>query len=314
MKKRYQAIMALFLSAVLLGLQSTSFASAPVAMLMQVEGTVEYSKDGTKWKKVRRNKLLKADYQVRSAADGSANIVMQSDGSTRQLGADSVAKITESGAEKISGSLSEASSNGTSLLAGVGNRFSSAQRYTTVRRSMNKKGKLKLKTIKKISISSKYPDLVWDNMGAEYSYNVILDGKTTEVAATSDKMVRHKVSGISEGIHQLKVDVLKDGKVVYTPKKESIVQWLSEAEMAKVTTGLAEVGKVAPDNNFFAAYYLNEQGLTVAAMDAYRSYLNDNNDDNDVRPMLIEVYHQLKLKSLKKAEALVYNDAEQAEG
>lgn len=303
----------MLLSITLLGFQAISFAgSGPVAMLMQVEGTVEYSKDGTKWKKVRRNKLLKSGYQVRSGADGSANIVIQSNGSMRKLGKDSVAKITDTDAESVSGSLSEASSNGTSLLAGISNRASSAQRYTTVRRSVNKKKALKLKTIKKIAISSKYPDIVWENMGSEYSYHVILDGKSADVAASEDKMIRHKLEGLSEGAHTLKIEVVKDDKVVYTPKKDSSVQWLSAAEMEKIDTGLAEVNKTAPDNDFFVAYYLNEQGLTVAAMDAYRSYIADNKDDNEARPMLIEVYHQLKLKSLKKAEALVYNDSEQA--
>jgi len=307
-------MISLFLGVILLSVQASSFAAGPVAMLMQVEGTVEYSKNGTKWKKVRRNKLLKDGYQVRSGADGSANIVMQKDGSVRKLGADSVAKIKESGTEKVSGTLSDASGSGTSLLAGVSNRFSSAQRYTTVRRSVNKKKALKLKTIKKINLSSEYPDLVWQNMGDQYSYNLILDGKTSEIAASKDKMIRYKVSGMSEGAHKLKVEVLKDGKVVYTPKKDSMVQWLSAAEMTKVAEGLAEVGKVAPDNNFFVAYYLSEQGLTVAAMDAYRSYLTDNSDDNDVRPMLIEVYHQLKLANLKKDESLIYNDLEQSDG
>lgn len=313
MKKQFKSIGLILLGIVLFSFQSVSFAGAgPVAMLTEAEGLVEYSKDGEKWKKVRRNKLLKSGYQVRAGADGSVNIIIQSSGNTRKLSKDSVAKITDTDVESVSGTLSEPSSNGTSLLAGVGNRFSKAQRYTTVRRSVEKKKKLKLKTIKELTISNKYPDIVWDNMGAEYSYRVILDGKSTDVAASEDKMVRHKVTGLSEGTHALKVEVIKDDKVAYTPKKGSSVQWLSDAEMTKVEEGLAEVTKVAPDNQFFVAYYLNEQGLTVAAMDAYRSYLVENKDDNEARPMLIEVYHQLKLKSLKKAEALVYNDSEQA--
>lgn len=312
MRKQFKYISFMLLSIVLFSFQSVGFAAGPVAMLTEVEGLVEYSKDGEKWKKVRRNKLLKEGYQVRSGADGSVKIIIQSSGKTRALGKDSVVKVTDSGVESVSGTLSEASDNSTSLLAGVSNRFAKAQRYTTVRRSVDKKKKLKLKTIKEIVISNKYPDIVWDNLGSEYSYRVILDGKSTDVAASEDKMVRHKVTGLSEGTHTLKVEVLKDGEVVYTPKKDSSVQWLSDAEMAKVEEGLAEVTKVAPDNDFFVAYYLNEQGLTVAAMDAYRSYLAENNDDNEARPMLIEVYHQLKLKNLKKAEALIYNDSEQA--
>lgn len=312
MKKQFKYISFMLLGIVLLSFKSIGFAAVPVAMLTKVEGVVEYSKDGKKWKKVRRNKLLKAGYQVRSGADGSVNMIIQSSGNTCKLSRNSVVKVTDRGVESVSGTLSEPSSSSTSLLAGVSNRFAKAQHYTTVRRGVDREKKLKLKTIKEVVISNKYPDIVWDNLGAEYSYRVILNGKSTDVAASEDKMVRYKVTGLSEGTHTFKVEVLKDGEVVYTPKKISSVQWLSDTEMAKVEKGLAEVAKVAPDNDFFVAYYLNEQGLTVAAMDAYRSYLKDNNDDNEARPMLIEVYHQLKLKNLKKAEALIYNKSEQA--
>ena len=46
----------------------------PVAVLFQVRGNVEYTKNGIKWKKVRRNKFLFAGYQIRSSATGSGII------------------------------------------------------------------------------------------------------------------------------------------------------------------------------------------------------------------------------------------------
>ena len=47
--------------------------------------------------------------------------------------------------------------------------------------------------------------------------------------------------------------------------------------------------------------------MYVAAMDAYRDYFSENPDDNDMRPLLIQSYNDLKLTNLKQSEARLYN-------
>lgn len=60
------------IAAVLLVLATgTAFAAGPVAKITQIEGNVEFSRDGENWSVVTRNKYLFPGYQVRTAADGS---------------------------------------------------------------------------------------------------------------------------------------------------------------------------------------------------------------------------------------------------
>ena len=48
----------------------------PVAVLFQVKGKVEYTKNGTKWKKIRHSKFLFAGYQIRTGDNSSAKITI----------------------------------------------------------------------------------------------------------------------------------------------------------------------------------------------------------------------------------------------
>ena len=60
---------------------------------------------------------------------------------------------------------------------------------------------------------------------------------------------------------------------------------------------------------FLEANLLEENGLHVAAMDAYRDYFKENQEDNDMRPLLIQSYQNLKLTELRENEARLYNAA-----
>ena len=52
--------------------------------------------------------------------------------------------------------------------------------------------------------------------------------------------------------------------------------------------------------------------MTVGAMDLYRKYFDAFKSDNDMRPMLIKAYNDLKLKDLRQKEATLYNEQMQA--
>jgi hypothetical protein len=315
MKSTLMKIGVMLISVLWLAVGSEALAkSPPVAMLTNVKGKIEYSKNGKKWKKVRRNKFLFEGYSIRTGADGSAKLVNQGTGMSRDVGPNTEFKVAQKGGELVSGHLSKPTKSSGGLSSSLSKRFAKAQRYTTVRRSVEKKKKMKLNTIKEITISAAHPDLVWQGMGSDISYRVTIDGNTHTVSAISGSVVRFTVPELSSGGHSYKVELIKDGAIVYAPKKSHKLNWLSGDSLAAFEQGLKAVQSSAPGDDFLIANYMEEQGMTVAAMDKYRKYFSENADDIDMYPMLIKSYHDLKLKDLKKAEAVKYNQMLDSEG
>ena len=305
----------MLISIMWLGVGSEALAkSPPVAMLSQVKGKIEYSKNGTKWKKVRRNKFLFEGYLVRTGADGTAKLINQTTQMSRDVSPNTEFKLTAKGGELISGHLAAPTKATGSMGDSLTKRFAKAQRYTTVRRSVNKKKKMRLNTIKSITLSATYPDLVWQGMGSDISYRVNIDGTSHDVAAVSGSMVRFTVPALSAGKHSYKVELIKDGQVIYGPKTQGKITWLGGSTLASFNQGLNAVKEDAPGDDFLVANYMEESGLAVAAMDTYQKYFAENSDDIDMYPMLIKSYHDLKLKEMKKAEAVKYNLMLDSEG
>jgi hypothetical protein len=308
MKSILMKIGVVLISILWLGVGSEALAkSPPVAMLTQVKGKIEYSKNGTKWKKVRRNKFLFEGYTVRTAGDGSAKLVNQTTNMSRDVGPNTEFKLSPKGGELITGHLSKPTEASGSLSASLSKRFAKAQRYTTVRRSVAKKKKMKLNTIKKVTLSDSHPDLVWQGMGSDVSYLVTIDGTTHMVPAVQGSLVRFTVPALAAGKHNYKVALVKEGKTVFSPKKNNQITWLGGDTLSTFNEGLQLVREAAPGDDFLIANYMEEKGMAIAAMDMYRKYFTENADDIDMYPMLIKSYHDLKLKDLKKAEAVKYN-------
>lgn len=309
MKTRWMKFGVLLVSFLWLGIVQDAYAGGPpVAMLTQTKGDVKVSKNGKKWKKVRRNKFLFAGYQIKTGPDGSGKLVNQTTNLTRGVGASSLVQITDGDAKAISGSLSEAKQDSGNLVSGLGQRFAKAQRYTTVRRSVEKKKKLKLATIRKIAISPAYPDMVWASTGKEYAYRIEIDGKSYDVAAVSGEMVRFTVPTLTDGKHKYQVLVLKGGETAYKPKKTGTITWLSKADDVKIAESLAQIEASSPGDSLSQAIFLDDKGLSVAAMDYFVKYFEANTDDIDMYPMLVKAYKDLKLEKMQKAGALKLQD------
>ena len=137
-------ILVLFLS--LFTLQSALAKKIPVGMLVEIQGKIEYSKKGKRWKKVRRNKFVYANYLVRVSADSSIKFLNQKTNETTLLTANSKVKVTPEGLEALEGSLGGTDAGG-GLLSGLSKQFKKTQKYTTVRRAAKKEGiNLKLAT------------------------------------------------------------------------------------------------------------------------------------------------------------------------
>ncbi len=280
----------------------------PVAKLVQIEGEVEYSRNGTKWSPVRRTKYLFSGYHIRTGEDGSGKLINQSTGESQELGKSSEIQIDEGNIVVLAGSLSEPEEEETSLFQSLMNKFAKAQRYTTVRRSANSGEEAcdnKVRTIRAVTVSPTHSDLVWRNACPEYSYKLVINGaEEIDVPAQStSEMIRFSVADMAPGEHTYRVEVLDVDGTVYIPKKESKFTVLTANEEKEIMDVLDQIG----DDIFLETNVLEEAGLYVAAMDAYREYFQENPDDNDMRPLLIQSYQDLKLSNLRESEARLYN-------
>ena len=292
----------------LLGLSMTaSGREPPVAKLVQIEGTVEYSRNGTEWRPVQRTKYLFSGYQIKTGADGGGKLIDQESGMSQILGPNSEILIQEEAVALVSGSLSEPKQESASIFEGLSTKFATAQRYTTVRRSVTKPGEPecdnKVRTIKSVTLSASHPDLVWRNACPEFSYKLVIDDVPVDIAAQStSEMIRFTVADVKPGEHTYRVEVMDNDGTVYIPRSDSTFIWLDANGEKAVMKDL----EIAGDDAFVRSGILEEKNMYVAAMDSYREYFQDNPDDNDMRPLLIQSYHELKLSNLKESEARLY--------
>ena len=304
-------LMRSFAALVFAVLASSAFAAGPVAKITQIEGGVEFSRDGETWSVVTRNKYLFPGYQVRTAADGSAKVLNQESGETHDLGASTTIAVGEEDISLVAGSnFSDPEDSGGSFFQALVNKFSTTQRYTTVRRSVRRDGEaVRIGTARDVALSSTYNELVWTNVGPEYAYRLTIDDEVVEIQPSSTgEMIRYPVSGVAPGAHSYQVEVVLDGEVQYTPRRPSEFIWLSDEEEAAILAGLDEiVNDPAQNDAFVIADYLETNSLLVGAMDVYREHFSEFPEDNDMRPFLIKSYHDLKLLTLKEAEAITYN-------
>jgi len=287
------------------------FAKAPpVAKLVQIEGEVEYSRNGSEWNPVRRTKYLFSGYQIRTGQAGSGTLLNQESGTSRKLGSSTQIEIDGDKVIVIQGSLSEPEEGDTSVFQSLRNKFAKAQRYTTVRRSIISGDEAcdnKVRTIRRVTVSPEHSDLVWRNACPEFSYKLVIDdGTPIDVPAQStSEMIRYDVTSSGIGEHTYRVEVYDKDGTVYIPKRESVFQVMSAAEEKELAAVLEQVD----DDIFLETNLLEEKGLYVAAMDAYREYFQENPDDNDMRPLLINSYQDLKLSNLRESEARLYNSS-----
>ena len=87
----------------------------PVAKLVQVEGMVEYSRNGVSWKPVRRTKYLFAGYRIRTGKDGSGKLINQQTGTSQKLGPNSEITVAGTMIELVAGNLTEPSTEAASI-------------------------------------------------------------------------------------------------------------------------------------------------------------------------------------------------------
>lgn len=278
-------------------------APGPVGRLLEPDGDIEYSRAGSRWKRVTRTKYMFAGYKVRTGADGRGTFVNQVSGLSRAIGPDSSVEVLAEGLAFTKGEQTDPFTNEATLFDGIANKFAKAQRYTMLRRPAIKCSN-EVKTARSLSLSTSHPYLVWNVACPGTTYRLTIDEKAVELASQEGDMVRYKVSGVSEGAHAFKLETINDGTVVYSPSRASRFNWLSQAQETEIKKTLADYD----DDVFAQAGILESVGLLVPVMDSYSRYFLEEFDDNDMRPLLVRSYSRLGLTELQKKEATIFRD------
>ncbi len=286
----------------------------PVGVLFQTKGQVEYNKKGKSWKKVRRSKFLFKGYQVRTGPDSSAKVTLQGSGQTMEIGPNSLVDVTKDNLAAKSGDLEMGEASG-KLMSGLMKKFSKAQSYTTVRRS-HKKKTVKISAARKVMLTDKYPFMVWNNVGPEFSYQLAVGDKTYGITATQEQVIRVKIEPFT-GVKQYKILVLKDGDPVTQlkpykskgKKKNHQLSWIEGKQKSDVQAQTEQIQQSFGEDSFMLGSFFEKQGMWVAAMDQYRLYLSENPDELEMTPYLFRVYKKLKLNGIYKKELEAWKTA-----
>ena len=311
MKQIQRMALALVLS---LSAPLAALAAGPVAKLSQLEGTVEFSRDGAAWEVLSRNKYLFPGHEVRTGADGSAKLSSQASGEIRDLGASTHLRVLDAGIEVLAGSGLGASGDAAGgFWQGVENKFATSQRYTPVRRSVKKAEDLpKIDTARNLVLTAEHPEVVWSNAGPEFSYVLRVGSERYTVApASTAEMIRFAVPAQPAGEYEYEMLIYLDGEEVYAPRRPGTLTWLGGPE-AEALHAAVQARKADPDQNdvFALAEVYEQAGLLVPVMDLYRDFFQAYPAENEMRPLLIKAYHDLKLMDLKEKEAITFNTIE----
>ncbi len=282
---------------------------SPVGKLMDPDGAVEYSRDGEAWRPVTRAKYLFSGYHIRTGADGSGNFINQESGLAQSLGANVTAMVGDAGLDVSAGEVSDPFSSDAGLMDGLANKFASAQRYTTVRRAVKKPGEpdceVKVRLAREITVSEGFADLVWEKACPDNTFVIVLGEQQFDVpAGDAGEHIRFQLPVPAAGEYDLRLDVKAGEEVVYTPRRPGKLKVLAAAEEATIKTALVAAG----DDYFAQADVLEQHGLLVPAMDAYRAYFEVYPDDIEMKPLFIANLQALQLMTEKTAEAQEYND------
>lgn len=279
---------------------------APPVLLIQASGDVAYSTDGTAWRKVRRNKFLHPGYTVRTGPDGRCKLLDQKTDEIRTVEPRTKVRIGEKGVAVLKGRISQPAPAG-GVAGFLERKFTRVQKYAAVQRGVKNRTSGQLKTARRIVLSRDYPELVWENRGPLYSYELTVGGQRFTIPPSKEEIIRFTPRDIPPGVHPYRVTLLYQGEVLQTPKQNGELRWLSGGEVAAFNLKKARIEALATEDGFLLANLLDDEGLKVAAMDTYLRYMAENPEANEVRPFLIKVLSDLHLEQMRQRESVRYH-------
>lgn len=285
----------------------TVFAGDPVVMLIQAKGEVWYQIPDSTWKPVHRNKFIYDGWKVKTGRGATCKLLHQNSNKVEALTPETEVIVGVSGTRVARGSISE--KEAASTLPGLLKRkLAKIQKYTTVQRSGKNKERVDLKIPKMVVLNEEFPSLAWENVGKEYSYRLILGENLYEVPGSDGPIIRYRLSKVTPGEYRYQVQVLYEDEVLFTPKQTGKIIFLNKEKNKKLKEKITEIEDIDKENGYLLGNLLDDQGLTVAAMDQYRAFLKAHPEANEVRPFLVKVLHELGLDALREKEALLYRE------
>ncbi|MBF0452038.1 MAG: hypothetical protein HQK75_15150 [Candidatus Magnetomorum sp.] len=275
----------------------------PAFLLIKAEGTVEYCKDTNNWKRIRRNKFLFDNYSVRTHQNSSCQLIDEKNQKSYVMQENTHIQISDNRILPLKGKLSDGPQPG-HFENYWEKKFTKVQEYTAaLRTKMNQNLTL---IINDIVLSNKFPEIVWENKGSEYSYQLHINDEIYQIDGGEDSIVRFIPKQLPAGKYSYQVFVVDEfGDVIYRPQKKSSLVWLSEKESQQIVNRIHDIDTTL-NNSFIIANYLEDIGLTVPAMDYYNRYFAKNPYENEMRPYLINIYRKLGLKTLRNEECKKY--------
>ena len=275
----------------------------PAFLLIKAEGTVEYCKSQDKWKRIRRNKFLFDNYQIRTRKNSSCQLIDESDQKSYLMLENSQVKIINRKMVSIKGQLSEGQKPG-HFENYWEKKFTKVQEYTAaLRTKMNKNIKL---FTKDMVLSNDFPEIVWENKGSEYAYRLHINNEIYQVSGVEGSIVRYIPKRLPPGKYIYHVEVVDEfDDIICSSQKKSSLIFLSEAKSQQIVDRIHEIDTHL-NNSFIIANYLEDKGLNVPALDYYKRYFSNNPHENEMRPYLINIYRKLGLKALRNAECKRY--------
>ena len=188
------------------------------------------------------------------------------------------------------------------VIAKLKEKLDDAFRFVTVRRQAPCEPVIR--TARNLNLSSNYPDLVWHNACPTYLYRLTIDDDTYDIPMVdSGDIVRFTVADITPGEHDYRVEIIDQGRVIYSPSSNSNFVWIDDNSAAEIHDQAVKIGS----DIFAQTDYLEENGFLVEVMFKYRDYFESHSEENYLRPLLIKAYAELGLYGPQSREVRLYN-------
>ena len=289
------------------GIVFSSPTKVPLALLINIDGDVSISKDGHKFFPVNtKERFILDGHHIQTGANGKGTIVFLQQDNMCEIQPDSHIEILNGYIKKVTGKFKDLESS-EKVLEDIDREYLQAMKYTICRKSSRKKDKIDVKLPKSTSICKEFPLLIWENCGEEYSYRLTIGNNKYDVPASKGNVVRFSLPDVKPGEYEYGVEVLKDGEIIYKPKRTKTLKVLSGDSIKSLLTAKGLIDKKVQGNLLLLGMRLEQNDIGGAAYDAYERYFNDHPGENEMRPFMIRACHNLKLKDLKMDQVELFS-------
>ncbi len=285
--------------------QGPTAAQEPVVKLIQAKGNVWYSTGGEEWKPVRRNKFLYEEWKVKTDPGATCKLSHQNSNRLEALEPDTEVIVRAIGTQVVRGNVTSKKSSST-LPGHLKRKLAKVQKYTTVQRAATSGDRMAHSTARWMVLNEAYPFLVWENPGDEYAYRLVVGENSFEVPGSKEPVIRYSLAGLEPGEYTYLVQILYEDEVYYTPEQMGTLVWMDREQTQQLRQKINTLEGEDKTNTYVLGSLFDDEGLKVAAMDEYRSYMNKHPGDNEIRPFLVKVLHELGLAAIREKEALLY--------